>query len=86
MIVEVMSCLRGDLKVNIRLSPDQQSDIEKLVQAGRFSSSQEAVSESVNLLLLREKVRVGIQQADREEVIDHDSLFAELKAKAKHLQ
>ncbi len=72
--------------MNISLPPDQQSFIEDLVQSGRFSSADEAIRERVRLLMTREQLRrqvdVGIQQADRDDVIDHDTVFANLRSRA----
>ena len=65
---------------------DQRSAIEALVNAGRFSSAQEAVSEDIRLLVsnekLKEAVQIGIEQADNGELHDHDTVFAQLKAMA----
>ena len=72
--------------MDIQLPQDQQSAIEAMVTNGRFSSVQEAVSEGIRLLVsnekLREAVQVGIDQADRGELLDHDTVFAQLKAMA----
>ena len=72
--------------MDIQLPQDQQSAIEAMVTNGRFSSVQEAVSEGIRLLVsnekLREAVQVGIDQADRGELHDHDTVFAQLKAMA----
>ena len=72
--------------MDIQLPQDQQSAIEAMVTNGRFSSVQEALSEGIRLLVsnekLREAVQVGIDQADRGELHDHDTVFAQLKATA----
>ena len=72
--------------MDIQLPQDQQSAIEAMVTNGRFNSVQEAVSEGIRLLVsnekLREAVQVGIDQADRGELHDHDTVFAQLKAMA----
>ena len=76
--------------MNISLPPDQQSFIDDLVQSGRFSSADEAIRECVRLLMTREQLRhqidVGIQQADRDDVMDHDTVFANLRSRAAELQ
>ena len=76
--------------MNINLPPDQQAFIENLVQSGRFASPDDAISECVRLLVSREQLRaeiaVGIEQADREDVIDHDTVFADLRARATGIQ
>ena len=76
--------------MHIQIPQEQQAIVEGLVAAGRFSSVQEAISESIRLLAssekLRQEVQVGIDQADRGELIDHDTVFAQLKAMATEVQ
>ncbi len=75
--------------MEISLPPEQQSFIENLVQAGRFSSTDEAISECVRRLMtleqLKKQVDLGIQQADRGDIMDHDTVFANLKARTAEL-
>lgn len=72
--------------MEIHLPPDQTAVVENLVASGRFRSVDEAVAEGVRLLVyaekLREEVEVGRQQADRDELVDHDTVFAHLKTLA----
>lgn len=72
--------------MDIELPQHQQLAIEALIDSGRFGSVQEAVTEGVRLLVsnekLREAVQVGIDQADKGELHDHDTVFAQLKAMA----
>lgn len=72
--------------MDVQIPQDQQAIIEGLVANGRFSSVQEAVSEGIRLLVsnekLRQEIQVGIDQADRGELFDHDTVFARLKAMA----
>ncbi len=72
--------------MDIQLPQDQQSAIEAMVANGRFNSVQEAVAEGIRLLVsnekLREAVQVGINQADKGELHDHDTVFAQLKTMA----
>ncbi len=72
--------------MDIQIPEDQQAIIERLVATGRFSSVQEAISEGIRLLdsseRLRQEIQVGIEQADRGEFHDHDTVFAQLKAMA----
>ena len=76
--------------MDIRIPEEQQTIIEGLVASGRFSSAQEAVSAGIRLLVsnekLRQEIQVGIDQADRGEAHDHDTVFAQLKAMAKEAQ
>jgi antitoxin ParD1/3/4 len=72
--------------MEVQLPADQQAIIESLVATGRFPSVDEAVSEGVRLLLsnekLRQQVQEGIEQADHGDVVDHDTVFARLRAMA----
>ncbi len=70
----------------IDLPADQVAFIGRLVASGRFSSANAVIQESLRLLVSRERLKkqlqMGIEQADRNEVIDHDTVFAQLKAPA----
>ncbi|HRX79763.1 MAG: CopG family transcriptional regulator [Planctomycetaceae bacterium] len=76
--------------MEVQLPADQQAIIENLVASGRFPSVGDAILEGVRLLAsterLRQQVQVGIDQADRGELIDHDTVFARLKAIASAAQ
>lgn len=69
--------------MNISLSPAQQLLIENMVAAGRFSSVDEALAEGVRMLAasekLRQQVQVGIEQADRGELLEHEVVFGRLR-------
>jgi len=69
--------------MEIHLPPDQLAVVEALVASGRYRSIDEAMAEGVRLLAstekLRQKVETGIQQADRGELADHDTVFARLR-------
>jgi antitoxin ParD1/3/4 len=72
--------------MNVQIPQEQQAIVEALVAAGRFASIDEAISEGIRLLAsteeLRQQIQIGIEQADRGDVIDHDTVFAHLKALA----
>jgi antitoxin ParD1/3/4 len=72
--------------MNIRLPQEEQSIVEALVSSGRFASPEDAVAEGIRLLAsnerLRREVQLGIDQADRGEVHDHDTVFDQLRAMA----
>jgi putative addiction module CopG family antidote len=76
--------------MHIDLPAEQQSFIENLVASGRFSSENEAMCESVRLLISREqlkqKVQVGIEQADRGVLFDHDTVFGQLRMMATDIR
>jgi antitoxin ParD1/3/4 len=73
--------------MEIQLPQEQRAIVEGLVAAGRFSSVEDVISEGIRLLAYNEKLRrevqVGLEQADRGELIDHDTVFGQLKTLAK---
>ncbi len=72
--------------MDVQLPADQQAVVESLVASGRFQSVDEVLSEGIRLLAsterLRHEVQAGVQQADRGELVDHDTVFARLRAMA----
>ncbi len=70
--------------MNVELPSDLQALAESLVASGRFSSVGEVLVEGVRLLAsqerLRQQVEIGIEQADRGEVADHDTVFGHLRS------
>jgi antitoxin ParD1/3/4 len=84
------SIRHGVNDVNLQLPAEQQAFIESLVETGRFSSVNEAISEAIRLLAsqerLKQEIQVGIQQADRGDVVDHDTVFSQLRAMATELE
>lgn len=70
--------------MNLDLPDEQQAFIESLVAAGRFASAGEAVSEAVRLLVsqerLKRQVAIGVEQAERGELLPHDTVFDHLRA------
>lgn len=73
--------------MNIDLSADQQSILDQLVLAGRFPSPADAVAEGVRLLISRERLKqqidLGMQQAESGDLIDHDTVFSQLRLMAQ---
>lgn len=76
--------------MDVQITREQQEIIEGLLATGRFSSVQEAVSEGIRLLAsnekLRQEIQLGIDQADRGELFDHDTVFAQLRMIASQAQ
>ena len=68
----------------ISISREQREFVEALVATGRYLSIEDAISEAITLLAtaerIRNEVKVGIEQADRNEVHDHDTVFENLRA------
>ena len=69
--------------MGIQLLPSDLQAAEQLVAIGRFSSIEDVVSEGIRRLVsteeLRAKTQVGIEQADRCELVDHDTVFERLR-------
>ena len=76
--------------MEIQLPEEHRSVIESLVASGRFSSAEDAVLEGVRLLAanerLRSEVQIGIDQAERGDVHDHATVFAQLRAMARQAE
>ncbi|PHS15445.1 MAG: hypothetical protein COA78_05140 [Blastopirellula sp.] len=72
--------------MEIEISAEQQAIIKGWLATGRFSSAEDAVSECIQQFKaqdqLRQQVQIGIDQADRGEVIDHETMFSRLNALA----
>jgi len=72
--------------MNVELPADQRAFIDRLVATGRFPSADDAIREAVHLLTTRERLKQeidkGVEQANRNEVFDHDSVFAHLRETA----
>jgi antitoxin ParD1/3/4 len=72
--------------MSLQLPPEEQQAAEALVAAGRFTSVEEVITEGVRRLAmteeLRSKVQIGIDQANRGEVVDHEVVFERLRIQA----
>jgi len=72
--------------MNIDLPAEQQTIIDSLVASGRYTSFQDAMREAVCLLLsqeqLRKEVQRGVDDADRGDLLDHESVFGCLRSLA----
>ena len=75
--------------MQVDLPADQQTYLEGLVSSGRFPTVGDAIREGVELLIshedLKGQVQIGLDQADRGELIDFDTAFQSLRALAKEL-
>lgn len=75
--------------MNVSLPQSQHTFINDLVATGRFDSADEAVSEGLRLLAsqekLREQIQVGIDQADRGELRDHDEVFQSIRQRVREV-
>ncbi len=80
--------------MNVSLTAELQELVERKVQSGRFSSASEVVRAGLRLLeqedeyreaelgALLAKVREGIEQAERGELLDGEEAISRVKARA----
>jgi antitoxin ParD1/3/4 len=75
--------------MNIELQADAVQFVEGLVASGQYKSANEAVAEGVRLLMSRQRLRAdiqkGVDELDAGQGIDGESVFAELRERAKKL-
>jgi len=77
--------------MNISLTSELEKLIQEQVKKGRYSSASEMVGEALRLLWerdrikekrlaeLKEKIRVGIEAANRGELVDGEEVFDEIE-------
>ena len=77
--------------MNISLTSELEKLIQEQVKKGKYSSASEMVGEALRLLWerdrikekrladLKEKIRVGIEAADRGELVDGEEVFDEIE-------
>jgi len=77
--------------MNVSLTPELEQFVQSRVASGRYQTASEVVREGLRLLEereqaretalkeLRAKIRRGIEQADRGELLDGDTVFEEIK-------
>jgi antitoxin ParD1/3/4 len=77
--------------MNVSLTPELEQFVQSRVASGLFQTASEVVSEGLRLLEEREqaretaleelrgKIRRGIQQADRGELLEADAVFKEIR-------
>jgi antitoxin ParD1/3/4 len=76
--------------MSIELSPENSRYISDLVSRGAFANEAQALDEAVLLLKRRESLRadvqLGIDQADRGELIPADEVFSRLEERADQIE
>ncbi len=76
--------------MHINLSADQQVLVQNLVASGRYPSIQDAICQAIHLLAtqeeLRKEIQVGVDQAESGELLDHDTVFGQLRSIAATAQ
>jgi antitoxin ParD1/3/4 len=77
--------------MNVSLTPELEQFVQSRVASGQYQTASEVVREGLRLLEereqaretalkeLRAKIRRGIEQADRGELLDGDTVFEEIK-------
>ncbi len=76
--------------MNVQLTHEASQFVEGLVAAGQYPSAQDAVADGVRLLQaqheLKSQIQIGIEQADRGDLHDHDEVFDSLRARLDQLK
>jgi antitoxin ParD1/3/4 len=84
--------------MNVSLTPELEQLVHEKVKSGRYLSASEVVREGLRLLEerdrlhqlrlseLQQKLTIGVQQADRGELIEADDVFAELEEDLKQIE
>jgi len=77
--------------LNVSLTPELEQFVQSRVASGRYQTASEVIREGLRLLEereqareaaieeLRAKIRRGIEQADRGELLDGDAVFEEIR-------
>jgi antitoxin ParD1/3/4 len=84
--------------MNVSLTPELEQLVHEKVKSGRYLSASEVVREGLRLLEerdrlhqlrlseLQQKLTIGVQQADRGELIEADDVFAELEEDLQQIE
>lgn len=79
------------VSLNVSLTPELEQFVESRVASGRYQTASEVIREGLRLLEerehtreaalkeLRAQLRRGIEQADRGDLIDGDTVFEEIR-------
>lgn len=78
--------------MSITLKPDMEKLVQEKVRSGAYRSPEEVIQAGLSLLehrdrklaALRADLQVGIDQLDRDEGVDAETVFAELESKYGH--
>ena len=84
--------------MNVSLTPELERLVHEKVESGLYNSASEVVREALRLLRerdelqrmrleeLRREIRIGIDQADRGELIPAEEVFRDLRARHAELE
>lgn len=87
--------LHHSVRMNLTLTPEQAQIIQAQIQSGRFTNPEEAIELALRLLErsnenyaewveeTRQKIQVAIEQIDRGEVLDRETVVAQLQEKLR---
>jgi len=79
--------------MNISLTPELEQSIQKQIESGKYTSAEDVITAGIKLLEERERIykgrfeelkkeiAIGIEAAERGEVIDGEIVFRELREK-----
>jgi predicted transcriptional regulator len=75
---------------SIELTPDNSKFIESLIDSGKASSMEQSLNMAVDLLKRKVKisdaVQLGIEQADRGELLTDDEVFDRIENRAAQIE
>ncbi len=70
--------------MNLNLPVEANDFVKALVAQGKYQTEEAAVVDGIRLLMgreqLRSEIQLGVEQLDRDESSDEDSVFAEIDA------
>lgn len=84
--------------MNVSLTPELEQLVQSKVKSGRYLSASEVVREGLRLLEerdrlyemrlaeLQRKLAIGVEQADRGELIEADDVFDQLEADTQQIE
>ena len=76
--------------MNLNLPNEINDFVKGLVSQGRFDSEEAAVVEGIRLLMgreqLRDEIQKGVDQVDRGDCIDEETVFAEVNAEIDKIE
>lgn len=76
--------------MSIELSAENDRYLQQVVQQGVYPSLAQAMNEAVELLKrrdqLRREIQIGIDEADRGELLDGEEVFRRLEERAREIE
>lgn len=84
--------------ITVSVTPELEQFVRELLASGKFSSASEVICAGLRLLQdrytvyqarlaeLKQEIAIGIEQADRGELIDGEEVFAELEEDTRQIE